>query len=76
MIVQKEFTGGIKGRSRKYDFSELTPGTCKIFDSGSDIENERHKISCSLYQYKRFYNPNWKTAVRIENGKVCVYRIS
>ena len=80
MIVQKEFKGSSRGRDNKYDFSKLKAGSCLIIDpnysQSSDINKFRTNISASLYQWKRYNKKDWKTAVRVEDEKVSVYRIS
>ena len=80
MIVQKEFKGSSRGRDCKYDFSKLKAGSCLIIEPTysqlSDLNKLRANISASLYQWKRYNKKDWKTAVRVENQEVNVYRIS
>ena len=80
MIVQKEFKGNSRGRDCKYDFSKLKAGSCLIieptYSQSANMNKFRTNISASLYQWKKYNKKDWNTAVRIEDEKVSVYRIS
>jgi len=75
MIVKKEFKGSTRGRDNKYNFSILKPGDCLIIEPESEINNFRRKVSTALYQWKKYNGFDWQTAVRVESGKINVYRI-
>lgn len=76
MIEKKEFVGSVRGRDKKYDFSELKPGDCMTINAEFNIVKFRHNVSTALYQWKKYNGLNWKTAVRIENDSIFVYRIN
>jgi len=80
MLVNKEFKGNTRGRDNKYPFSDLTIGSCLIievpYSKSSNITKFRTMVSSALYHWKKYNNHQWKTAVRIEDDKVNVYRIS
>jgi hypothetical protein len=70
-----EFTGSIRGRDKKYDFSNLKIGdNMEILPEGNII-NFRHKISAAIYQWKKYNGYNWITPVRVINDKIVVFRI-
>lgn len=75
MLVKKSFTE--TGKETKYGFESLEVGYCLVLDpKEKDLDTFRGVISSYLYQWKKKKGNNWKTAVRTEDGKVCVYRIS
>ena len=66
-----------RGRPTTYPFRDLKPGF-KLTIPCEDIDEQyfKRKVGSALYQYKRSNHLKWKTAVRLENGEVCVYRVS
>jgi len=77
MIVNKEFNGITRGRDPLYDFKSLIKkGQCLILEPTEDIKNFRRKVGTALYHWKKYNKHDWKSAVRIEDGKICVYRVS
>jgi hypothetical protein len=76
MIVQKQFKGKVRGRDNKYPFYELKVGSCLIIDPTPNIIKFRKMVSSALYHWKEYNGYKWETAVRIENDKISVYRIS
>ena len=80
MLVKKEFKGNTRGRDNKYPFSELEVGSCLIieipYSKSTDVTKFRTLVSSALYHWKRYNGHEWRTAVRLENDKISVYRIS
>ena len=76
MIKSKQFNGNIRGRDSKYKFSTLKKGSCLTVEPEGNIKKFRHNVSAALYQWKTYNGYEWATAVRIEDDKISVYRIS
>lgn len=79
MKIEKatEMPDSFIGRPSTYPFRDLLPGfKLSIPCEDPDEDYFKRKVGSALYQYKKSNHLRWKTAVRLENGEVCVYRIS
>jgi hypothetical protein len=76
MLQKKQFKGSVRGRDKIYPFNSLGIGDCLTINPSGNIQQFRHKVSAAFYQWKKYNGYNWSTAVRIENDKISVYRMS
>ncbi len=76
MKTKREFKGNTRGRDPKYPFKDLKAGECLIITPEGNHKDARRKVGTALYHYKRNNGLDWTTAVRLEEDKIYVYRIS